>query len=72
MRRDQRAYVDEWRALVEQRAPAARAASDARVAVHAAIGLVNGYAEGRVRPPPGATAAVLTGMTTAALAAFTA
>lgn len=69
VRRDQRGYVDEWLALVEQRAPAARP-DDARVAVHAAIGLVNGYAQGRVRPPADVTAAVLTSMTNAALAAF--
>ena len=66
VRRDQRAYVDEWHALVERLAPA-RSSDDVRVAVHAAIGLANGYAEGAVRPPPDATTAVLTGMISAAL-----
>ena len=70
VRRDQRAYVDEWQALVGRLARH-EPADDVRVAVHTAIGLANGYAEGAVRPPPEATAAVLTGMMSAALAAFT-
>lgn len=69
VRRDQRAYVDEWQAVVERLAPS-RSPDDSRVAVHAAVGLVNGYAEGRVRPPADTTAEALTAMTNAALAAF--
>ena len=70
VRREQRAYVDEWLAVVERLAPA-HSPDEARVAVHAAIGMANGYAEGAVRPPADATAPVLTGMMSAGLAAFT-
>ncbi len=68
VRRDQRAYVDEWQSLVTRLAPTLDA-DEARVAVHAAIGLVNGYADGRVRPPDDIAATVLVSMTTDAIAA---
>jgi AcrR family transcriptional regulator len=70
VRRDQRGYVDEWRAVVQRLAPDL-ALDDARVAVHAAIGMANGYAQGNVRPPIEAAAAVLTGMMSTALSSFT-
>ena len=68
VRRDQRAYVDEWQSLVARLAPTLDP-DEARVAVHAAIGLVNGYADGRVRPPDDIATALLVSMTTNALTA---
>ncbi len=66
VRRDQRAYVDEWQSLVARLAPTLDP-DEARVAVHAAIGLVNGYADGRVRPPDDIATTLLVSMTTNAL-----
>lgn len=70
VRREQRGYTDEWAALVAQRRPDA-SADEVRVAVHATIGLANGYAQGVVRPPRDTSAAILVAMMRSALAAFT-
>lgn len=69
VRRDQRAYVDEWHAVVSELAPG-QSPDDVRAAVHAAIGLGNGYAQGRVRPPVDVASAILQAMTKGALDAF--
>jgi AcrR family transcriptional regulator len=66
IRRDQRAYTDEWVALLLEDRPGLSEA-EARTMVGGAIGLVNGYAWGDLPLPVGAARPVLVTMTTAAL-----
>ena len=49
-----------------------RPPDNVRVAVHGAVGLVNGYADGRVRPSADVAAAILAGMVRCALDAYVA
>ncbi len=77
VRRDQRSYLEEWVMVVTRLDPHHPAGhppghppDEVRAAVHGAIGLVNGYAEGRVRPPLDVVRPVLVAMTTSALDAF--
>lgn len=64
--RSQRAYVDEW-CLVYRSFRPETSEADTRTIVQAAIGIVNGYAIGRIRLPTEATRSVLVSMVAAAL-----
>ena len=71
VRRDQRSYLDEWVMVVSRLDPDTdRPVDEVRAAVHGAIGLVNGYAEGRVRAPLDVVRPLLVAMSTRALDAF--
>ena len=69
VRREQRAYVEEWCAVVRRLAPQ-QSSADVRVAVHGTIGMANGYAQGTVRPPSDISELVLHGMMSAGMARF--
>jgi AcrR family transcriptional regulator len=66
IRRDQRAYTDEWVALLIEDRPALSEA-EARAMVGGAIGVVSGYAWGDLPLPVAAARPVLVTMATAAL-----
>jgi AcrR family transcriptional regulator len=66
IRRDQRAYTDEWVALLIEERPELSEA-EARAMVGAAMGVVNGYAWGDLPLPVAAARPVLVAMATAAL-----
>ena len=68
VRRDQRAYVDEWQTLVARLAPTLDP-DEARVAVTRRSVSSTASADGRVRPPDDIATALLVSMTTNALTA---
>lgn len=71
VRRVQRRYVDEWQMLISELS-LRHSAEDARAASYAAIGLINGYAEGRIHIEWGSAQLILHSIAKAAVAAFVA
>lgn len=69
VRRSARSYLEEWEQVIADLAPQQNV-DDVRVAVNLGVGLINGYAEGAVRPPVEVAKDIVAGMTTAAFDAF--